>query len=48
MVVLSVILASPLVAQNQSFQAWPEVDAYFQLNSAVQSSGPLDRAALSE
>jgi Protein of unknown function (DUF2490) len=35
---LSVILASPLRAQNQSFQAWPEVDAYFQLNSNVRVS----------
>jgi hypothetical protein len=29
---------SPLLAQNQSFQAWPEVDAYFQLNSNVRVS----------
>jgi len=33
-----VVLASPLLAQNQSFQAWPEVDAYFQLNSDVRVS----------
>jgi hypothetical protein len=34
----SVVLASPLLAQNQSFQAWPEVDAYFQLSSNVRVS----------
>jgi hypothetical protein len=33
-----VVLASSLLAQNQSVQAWPEVDAYFQLNSNVRVS----------
>jgi hypothetical protein len=38
MAVLSVILTVPLLANNQPFQAWPEVDAYVQLNSDVRVS----------
>jgi hypothetical protein len=38
MAMLSVILTVPLLAQNESFQAWPEVDAFFQLNSDVRVS----------
>ena len=35
---LLAILASPLTAQTQSLQAWPEVDTYISLNSDVRVS----------
>ena len=36
--ILLAILASPVAAQNQSAQAWPEVDTYVTLNSDVRVS----------
>jgi Protein of unknown function (DUF2490) len=36
--ILVAILALPMAGQNESSQAWPEVDAYFKLNSDMRLS----------
>lgn len=38
MALLVALLASPLAAQTQSLQAWPEIDTYLSLNSDVRVS----------